>query len=488
MRLRRVSLPGFLGLLLFALVFSYASLRAVRLSITHDEALTFLGYCSRPWTELWSWSVIGASANNHFLNSLLASAAVRVFGVGEWPLRLSALLGCALFGWGAWAAAGQLATGKARAWVQLGGFALCFGNAYLLDFFSLARGYGLGLGCTALGLWPLCRRLREIAPSPRLSLAAACCFAAATLANLSFAYVFCSGALLLTLAELRDRPSASGLGRAALALGPSAAALAFLYAAPVLLLQSNGQFFFGGERGFFADTLASLARAWLYAPRYESAEFTGAAALGAALFFGLILAAALSGRSLRALPFHPGLGLSLMTCAAGIGIALQHELLGSRLVLERAAIFFFPLIALSLTGLAGYALERGGRAPRILAGGLLGLFAGASLLYAATQANLTHTRDWRYAACTRELVQGLAAEGRPALVGTNSLLAPSLAFYLETQDLRWISWAEVRETPGAAYTHYLLSQPEIELIAQRRPLVPLAACLVSDERLAASAP
>jgi hypothetical protein len=487
MRAPRLSLPSCLGLLLFTLVLGYCVLRAVQLPITHDEALTFLAFCSRPWAELFSWSVIGASANNHFLNTLLAASAIRVFGAEEWTLRLSALIGCALYGWGAWSAAGQLATGKARAWVQLGSFALCVGNAYLLDFFSLSRGYGLGLGFSALGLWLLCRRIRENASTLRAILAPSFCFAAATLANLSFAYIYLSGALLLALAELRDRPFTSGLSRALFGLAPSAALLALVYAAPIRLLRSNGQFFFGGERGFLADTVASLLRAWLYSPRFESCDFTGAALLGAALFFGLGLAAALVGRSLRALAFSPGFGLLLMTAALGAGIQIQHELLGSRFVIERAAIFFFPLAALSLTGLAGFALDFGGRTQNTITGALLCSLACASLLYAASQANRTHTRDWRYAACARAMLQRVATERRPALIGTNSLLAPSLAFYITTRDLRWVSFGDIHDAPGMDYTHYLLSRSETATLARSRELVLLAACPVSEERLVAPA-
>lgn len=499
------NLPNLLCLLLYALAVGYAALRCQRLSITHDEALTFMAFCSRPWPELFTWDSIGASPNNHFLNTILATASLRAFGVGDVALRLPALLGCLLYCWGTWFALRCLTTG----WARVGGAALCVGNAYLLDFFSLSRGYGLGLGCTALGLGLLCRKIGAAPPARLLGLAASGCLAAAVLANLAFANVFLAGALLLAAIEARDclATSSSGagafahrlarwLGRCCLIVGPAGALLALVYATPVRILQANGQFFFGGERGFFADTLGSLVRAFLYAPQFESMD----AALPAALLAGLMLtaglAAALAGRSLRALAGSPGFGLLLMTCATSASILLQHALFGTLFVIERAAIYFYPLAALTLAGLGGFVIKRAGRRTKAAAGGLLGALAATALAYSLTQVNLTHTRDWRYGACTRAMAERIAADNssgsssgkRRALVGTNSLLAPGLVYYIAANNWSWIDWSIHNDAPEAPYSHYLLSQPEIAALAQRRDLALLASCPVSDQRLAAPTP
>ena len=488
--LSRFPLCSLLELLLVLAVLGYVTTRAALLSITHDEALTFMAFCTRPFAELLSYQSIGASPNNHLLNTLLAAASINIFGLKEITLRLPALFGAVLYCLGIWGAVRVMCQG----WAKPAALSLCLANAYLLDFFSLARGYGLALGFTALGFFFLCRRRATCALAH--SFFAASCLALAALANLAFLNVYLPSLLILAALEIRDLRHCLArwprwIWRCLLALGPSAGLLAAVYVVPIQLLNANGQFFFGGTTGFFHDTLASLLRAYLYAPKFETADLTRTACALAALVLVAGLAAAYAARqtrSLSAFASSPGGVFLALAVAAACSIALQHALLGSRLVIERAAIYFYPMAGLAISGLAAFVIEHGARRAKLCAAAFLAVLAAAALAYALSQANLTHTRDWRYGACTRAMALQIAAGGKTARVVTNSLYAPGLVFYIAANNWYWMDWRSLDERLSPATTHYLLARAELDALAAQRPLARVAFCPVSDMQLAVPAP
>jgi hypothetical protein len=121
-----------------SLVFvSYEVARALRVSITIDEAATFLVYIKGGILALFNFN----EANNHFLNTLLSKIFTMVGGNHDFVLRLPNLLGYVAylaFGW-------LLLKRYVRGTAAVLGFVLLNTNPYLLDFFSLSRGYGLSL-------------------------------------------------------------------------------------------------------------------------------------------------------------------------------------------------------------------------------------------------------------------------------------------------------------------------------------------------------
>jgi hypothetical protein len=133
----------------------YEILRAARVSLTIDEAETYLNFLSSRLTAVFNFG----SANNHFLNTLLAKVSSLSFGNGEFALRLPNLLGYAVY-----LGFGFLLLNRfvCRSGVILG-FLLLNLNPYVLDFFSLCRGYGLSLGFLMASLYFFSRFLSDAA-------------------------------------------------------------------------------------------------------------------------------------------------------------------------------------------------------------------------------------------------------------------------------------------------------------------------------------
>jgi hypothetical protein len=119
------------------------------MSMTHDESASFY--------YLNDQNVLGhlfnenawPNANNHWFNTILFQFTTRLFGVGEWAIRLPNLLSFGLYSYflikifSKFNVSGLMFLGFA--------FAIC--NAYLLDFFTTARGYGLALAFSTAGIY-----------------------------------------------------------------------------------------------------------------------------------------------------------------------------------------------------------------------------------------------------------------------------------------------------------------------------------------------
>lgn len=121
--------------ILLAVLSILVALHAFRMEITHDEAYSFL---------LMKTDYIKAmlgTANTHWLNSLFMKIFNLVFGNSPGWMRLQSVLAFPFFAWGII----RLSTFLKSPLLGLGFICSILLNPYLLDFFSLARGYGMAL-------------------------------------------------------------------------------------------------------------------------------------------------------------------------------------------------------------------------------------------------------------------------------------------------------------------------------------------------------
>jgi hypothetical protein len=135
------------ALLILAALLGVTTYRAVTQSITHDEAVTLRDFVAGPFLGLFRHY----DANNHVLYSLLARVSISLFGKAEWALRLPSLAAALLLSGALFALCRRL---YGDTWWLPVSIAVAACNGYLLDFLSLARGYGLAIALfvTALAL------------------------------------------------------------------------------------------------------------------------------------------------------------------------------------------------------------------------------------------------------------------------------------------------------------------------------------------------
>lgn len=135
----------FFQYLIVAALFIYVVLRSSIISFTWDEAYSFqefiLVHQDTPLQLNYNL------ANHHLLNSFLSKVSYFLFGMNEWALRIPNMIAFIIY---AFCSLFFLKLNKKWSSVLL--FVLLFFNHYVIDFFSLERGYGLAVAFVMLSL------------------------------------------------------------------------------------------------------------------------------------------------------------------------------------------------------------------------------------------------------------------------------------------------------------------------------------------------
>lgn len=127
----------------------YIGTRAVKLSMTHDESSTTNVVDGSYSDIMFSPSMFG-TANNHVLNSLLLKKCVAVFGWKEWSIRLPNVLSFLLYFAAVVLMMQRMSKNNV---VRLAGIVLFCTPHFIIDYFSLARGYGMAAAFQTMSLY-----------------------------------------------------------------------------------------------------------------------------------------------------------------------------------------------------------------------------------------------------------------------------------------------------------------------------------------------
>lgn len=126
----------FIGM--FAALWVYVILRAILVPWVHDECTSIYWFLERenflPYVALWD-------AGNHFLSSAIGVLGHKFFGLSLLGSRVGSVVAFPLFAWAVYRIGSLLNNGMVR-WSVWTALLAC---PFLLDFFSLFRGYGLGM-------------------------------------------------------------------------------------------------------------------------------------------------------------------------------------------------------------------------------------------------------------------------------------------------------------------------------------------------------
>src|SRR5215475_8491596 len=262
----------------------YSGFRAYSLSFTHDESLS---YDILTGNLFWK-----STANHHPLNTKLMGVTSRWLGSREWELRLPNVLAHALY-----LGFGLVVLASARNVLSmLVGFVVLNLNPFLLDFFGLARGYGLASGLSMAALFFLYEASRrpELQRVAVLLLLSLTCSSLADLSNFTWLNlhleVFAAGMLALLLDRERF---ALRLDRARLAVAAVLSLANFWFVYRLVLriwkLKTGGELYGRGESGFFIDTLGSMVNSYFYTQSYSESIQQGVRLL---LVAGFVIAIA----------------------------------------------------------------------------------------------------------------------------------------------------------------------------------------------------
>ena len=246
---RRVMLGLAASAMLWAITRAYAQ------AITIDEASTIVNFVlpADP-------TFLGAHANNHILNSLLAKIFVRLLGASNLTVRAGALIGAAVFILASYLLSARIAQNFV---LRVSLFVCLVFNSFIFDFLVAARGYGLASGFLLLAIYLVADAL---APDSSKSLLRACvlasvCIALSFVSNFSFAFVDSAAIGLLYLwASAGD--SLKTRAKLATACFLPGLLVAGILAGRALLTWEHGQLTYGAAH--LSETFRSLYEASFY--------------------------------------------------------------------------------------------------------------------------------------------------------------------------------------------------------------------------------
>ena len=248
------------GWILIAVIFAANVHRACTQSITHDEAFTYHAYVVGPLDDVFD----GYTANHHLLHSYLCRIVVTLCGSSELSLRAVSLAGGAIYLVMSLLIC-RMALG--RGVVFLLGLAALTLNPFLLDYMSVARGYGLAAAFMMTAIYFLLR-FWTAPPAERklqqLTWASVCC-ALSVAANLTFVFG-CFSLIVVTavllVAERSEWPSWRQLLDAVHHRQLIRPGLILWCLLSIPLVKARASHFYVGE-GSFWDSLQGLVRASL---------------------------------------------------------------------------------------------------------------------------------------------------------------------------------------------------------------------------------
>lgn len=439
-------------------------------SITADEAFNYNNFLR---SSLGNVFTAHYDANNHVLQTALCWLSIHVFGVTELSLRIPSLVGSILYFYTVF----QLASIRFnRSFLHLVATLALASNPYLLDFFTVARGYGLALAFLALAVLAAVRSVSCDEANHKLLFYAGLWSALSVASNLAF--LFPAGglqtALLLSLLRCSGQQR---LGAVVLSFIDSAGGpfllWSFLILVIPLLTARPDAFYFGAQRwhetlgslvsgSFFHNLEIPLLSRWPASFWHLCAKIT---TTFAPVLSGLILVAALllvfrPSSSGHSMPTLTGLTFSVTVALLWLAHVLAHV----KLPIMRTGVYFLFLFPLAL--LSFLPCEKDSPAGH-LGWAFLPIIVFLVLLY-VPQANAKATVDWRYDAATKKFAETIEMIRRytasPNIhVGGSWVFEPTLNFYRVTN--HYDAWQPiVRHKSTDAADFYVLTNTDRDVV------------------------
>jgi hypothetical protein len=446
------------------LLFCYTAFRAMLLSITWDEAYTYIEFARNGKVILESYDLM--SANNHLLNTWLMILFTKAFGVSEFVMRMPVLITYVLYLCFSAKLAGKM-NGK---WLSVAAFIVLNVNPYMIDFFTVARGYGLSIGLMMSSLYFLYQfNLERKTRHAVITLIFAGIAVLASFVLLHYFLVLFGLIIILTFYFESDyEKERAGLIFRTLKrlIAPFLTAiLLFLFVIPITLdLKAAGALFFGGERSFWSDTISTIVDRCFYEIGYNY----WLQRITKGLIFLVLICSAIYfclkffKKQLNANTLFLGSCLALITFCC-LSTIVQHHLMGTAYLLDRTALFLIVLFSLIFVFfITDLSAQKPFSAYWVHGSAIF------MLIHFFLCCNLTYVLEWRYDANTKEMLSDLneikvIPKGKETVsVGIPLIFDPATNFYRELNEYAWLNTAWRKETNNMLHDYFCISQNELK--------------------------
>ncbi|MEO5675807.1 MAG: glycosyltransferase family 39 protein [Chitinophagales bacterium] len=424
--------------LLISTILFIIIIKAICVPITHDEYSAALYYPTFSFWQIMKYPDVWPS--NHILNSIFIKLSIFLFGITPFTVRMPNVISFLLYAAVVWNFANRYFQSPTVLYYAVFICFLC--NPYLIDFFGLARGYGMS---NAFMITSIFFCLRSADENKKSHLLLAWLFAAlAAYANFTLLIFFVSlnGILILILwrERLTRKIPAEILGLQVLSL----VILTFLFAivcyTPIHKMQSTDQFVYWTSNGFFRDTVLSLVENSRYGVSYFGIQSVWFSCVVVLLFVTMFIAMLLKIFKNRFSVFQDlfvvTFAMLLFTIVDNI---IQTVIIQTPNLTGRTALSFYPLfITPFLFGIK----EIRTYWPRV-ARAVSWFLIGMGIFHVSTALRMNQVREWWYDQNTYTVLNYLNEyrmkhNQEKVQLNTSWWFNPSFTFYTQTGKVKWL--------------------------------------------------
>lgn len=449
----------------------YTAVRGYAVPFTHDESFTYNFLVKDSFFQIISNNTGTITANNHVLNTLFMKLFAWLFGPVEWALRLQSLFAHLIYLIFSY----RIVHRFSNSVVVIAGFILLNTNPYLLDFFSLARGYALAIALMMVSIYYLSCYFAGH-KSRHLFYAVAAAFFSVSANFALLMYMTALQAIVLSPLFYRyvvvSHESRTFIKKALIPFAGALVTAAFCYE-PIRLLIATRQLYAGGNVGFWHDTISSLIESCLYG--FANVINVAIIKILIIVFALGIVATVLDDARKKGICniMRPGFLSFLITVLIALISIMQHWLAGSKFLEDRFALFLFPLITIAFIAFFTELPAVTGKL-KSASVALLAVAAILSVFHLARCCNIAYCYNWRYDAGTPKMLADLRKlkdnkkQGNIKL-GITWYYEPAINFYKAKNNLQWLttlSWYRM----DAGCNYYYTDSSDARQFAGR-PLV-----------------
>lgn len=428
----------------------YTAYRAYSLSFTHDESYSFNHYVSSSVSDIFTYNLNPVIANSHILNTLSMKWLSGILGNSEFVLRLHSVLAHVLY-----LIFTYLILKETQSkFILVFGFIILNCNPFLLDFFSLARGYALSISFMVVSCYYLIKYTRyKKNSSLNISLLIS---VLAVLANFSLISFSTALIIVFELFFILSREKLNSILKKNITIILTVIALFLIYKGPIKVLIDHNELNFGGNSGLWFDTVISSICSYLYtSPYFDTYIYF----LRFLVVFVSIASVIILFKQFKTKSFNNFSYISILLFIIMLASVFQHLFLNASYFKERFALFLVPLFFFTLLNVITFLTNQTTwikNTSYVFA--FLIVSCALSILYSSV--NLKYSQAWRYDANTKEMLFDLSKENTTVKLGITWLFEPAINFYRETQYLKWLAPVN-RDGVNGDYNYYYVEPSDL---------------------------
>lgn len=357
-------------------------LRVYKVSITHDEAYSYFFYITESYTEIISSTY--ATANNHILNSILSRFSITTFSDNLFFLRLPNVVAHAGYLLASFLLSIHLF--RKKLWWSIIIFLLLQLNPFLFEFWGLARGYGLSIAFMLASIYQL---LLYIDGNKTGNLLFALLLLSLSVFSNFVLLNYAVGFVCVLFIYWYSIYKQTKILKQVLLLVGSLILLSVLIWQPLESLINRNELYYGGEGGFVVDTVGSLISNTFFTNDINSL-ITITSWIMVAL--AVLVVSSHTRKTIKNRKVTTGFVLSLLLLIPALSVIAQHYFLGSKFLINRTTLFFYPLIVLAFV----YTLYDVHKKYRVTAKAIVFVIASLVMFNFVSNYNTKSSRSWYY--------------------------------------------------------------------------------------------